>query len=276
MGFIEETGVAQHYRDVRITPIYEGTNGIQALDLLGRKLVRDQGKAAYALIADMRDRPRWHRRCPPRSTRPRPLPGICWTHGASDPARATAGATPYLTLFATVAGGWLMAKAAAVASERLGGGEGDPRFLKAKLQSAQFFADHVLPQTAGLAGLRRQQRIRHDVRSRPAVKTGRSKNTGGIHVIQPDRDDAVRLYLPAAHQVTAAHGADQRTGSGDRLCRSRSPRLPHFSATRWSSRRRADRARHQAGGHGRCLDWDSHRYLECYFAVPAWAPCCTW
>ena len=57
MGFIEETGVAQHYRDARIAPIYEGTNGIQALDLLGRKLVRDQGAAAYALIAEMRDLP---------------------------------------------------------------------------------------------------------------------------------------------------------------------------------------------------------------------------
>src|SRR5262249_29710790 len=54
MGYVEETGVAQHYRDARITPIYEGTNGIQALDLLGRKLVRDEGAAARALIAEMR------------------------------------------------------------------------------------------------------------------------------------------------------------------------------------------------------------------------------
>ena len=54
MGFIEETGVAQHYRDARVAPIYEGTNGIQALDLLGRKLVHDEGDAARALIAEMR------------------------------------------------------------------------------------------------------------------------------------------------------------------------------------------------------------------------------
>jgi alkylation response protein AidB-like acyl-CoA dehydrogenase len=150
MGFIEETGVAQHYRDARITPIYEGTNGIQALDLLGRKLVRDRGAAAYALIAEMRDLP---------AMLPPLLSGIdavetATTHlletWGSDPARAMAGATPYLTLFATVAGGWLMAKAAIAASEKLHRGEGDPHFLNGKLLSAQFYAGHVLPQTAGL------------------------------------------------------------------------------------------------------------------------------
>jgi alkylation response protein AidB-like acyl-CoA dehydrogenase len=150
MGFIEETGVAQHYRDARIAPIYEGTNGIQGLDLLGRKLVRDQGTAAYALIAEMRD------------TIAMPLElsrGIdaveratahlleTWKH---DPAQALAGATPYLTLFATVAGGWLMAKAARVAEAKLLQEAGDPRFLKGKLQSVLFYLQHVLPQTAGL------------------------------------------------------------------------------------------------------------------------------
>ena len=150
MGFIEETGVAQHYRDVRITPIYEGTNGIQALDLLGRKLVRDQGKAAYALIGDMRATPAMAPALSAAIDAAEAATRYLLDTWASDPARATAGATPYLTLFATVAGGWLMAKAAAVASERLGGGEGDPRFLKAKLQSSRFFADHVLPQTTGL------------------------------------------------------------------------------------------------------------------------------
>ena len=114
MGFIEETGVAQHYRDVRITPIYEGTNGIQALDLLGRKLVRDQGEAAYradrghacnarngtgAVRRDRRGRGRYQR--------------ICWTHGrAIRPARRLVRRR-ISPLFATVAGGWLMAKAAA-------------------------------------------------------------------------------------------------------------------------------------------------------------------
>ena len=150
MGFIEETGVAQHYRDARITPIYEGTNGVQALDLLGRKLVRDRGAAAYALIAQMRDLPAMQ---PALSSGidavERATAHLLETWG-SDPARAMAGATPYLTLFATVAGGWLMAKAALAASEKLRRGEGDPRFLKGKRLSAQFYADHVLPQAAGL------------------------------------------------------------------------------------------------------------------------------
>ena len=150
MGFIEETGVAQHYRDARIAPIYEGTNGIQALDLLGRKLVRDQGAAAYALITEMRDLPAR----PPTLLNAIDAVETATTHllksWGNDPASAMAGATPYLTLFATVAGGWLMVRAALAASEKLDRGEGDPRFLKGKLQSAQFYTDHVLPQATGL------------------------------------------------------------------------------------------------------------------------------
>jgi 3-(methylthio)propanoyl-CoA dehydrogenase len=150
MGFIEETGVAQHYRDARIAPIYEGTNGIQALDLLGRKLVRDQGAAAYALITEMRDLPAM----PPALSNGIDAAEMATTHllksWGSDPACAMAGATQYLTLFATVAGGWLMVRAALAASEKLDRGEGDPRFLKGKLLSAQFYTDHVLPQATGL------------------------------------------------------------------------------------------------------------------------------
>jgi alkylation response protein AidB-like acyl-CoA dehydrogenase len=150
IGFIEEAGVAQHYRDIRITPIYEGTNGIQALDLLGRKLVRDQGTAAHALITEMRALPAM----PPELSGGIDAVEIATTHllgmWGTDPAQAMAGATPYLTLFATVVGGWLMAKAAHTASERLRRSEGDPRFLKGKLRSAQFYAEHVLPQAGGL------------------------------------------------------------------------------------------------------------------------------
>jgi 3-(methylthio)propanoyl-CoA dehydrogenase len=150
MGFIEETGVAQHYRDARIAPIYEGTNGIQALDLLGRKLVRDQGAAAYALITEMRDLPAG----PPTLLNAIDAVETATTHllktWGNDPASAMAGATPYLTLFATVAGGWLMVRAALATSEKLDRCEGDPRFLKGKLLSAQFYTDHVLPQATGL------------------------------------------------------------------------------------------------------------------------------
>jgi alkylation response protein AidB-like acyl-CoA dehydrogenase len=151
MGFVEETGVAQHYRDARITPIYEGTNGIQALDLLGRKLLRDEGAAARALIAEMRcldapgDGP-LARGIDAVETATNWLSEI-W---ATDRARAIAGATPYLTLFATVTGGWLMAKAALAASDKLRRGEGDRPFLEGKLASARFYAEQVLPQAAGL------------------------------------------------------------------------------------------------------------------------------
>jgi alkylation response protein AidB-like acyl-CoA dehydrogenase len=150
MGFIEETGVAQHYRDARITPIYEGTNGIQALDLLGRKLARDQGTAAHALIAAMRGLPAMNAALSNGIDAVETATRQLLEAWATDPARAMAGATPYLTLFATVVGGWLMAKAELAASEKLRRGEGDPKFLKAKRLSARFYADHVLPQASGL------------------------------------------------------------------------------------------------------------------------------
>jgi alkylation response protein AidB-like acyl-CoA dehydrogenase len=150
MGFIEETGAAQHYRDARIAPIYEGTNGIQALDLLGRKLMRDRGAAASALIAEMRGLPAMPRALSAGIDAAETATRHLLETWQADPARAMAGATPYLTLFATVVGGWLMARAALAASERLHRGEGDPRFLNGKLQSAQFYADHVLPQTTAL------------------------------------------------------------------------------------------------------------------------------
>ena len=150
MGFIEEAGVAQHYRDARITPIYEGTNGIQALDLVGRKLLRDDGGAARALIAEMR------RDAQPNDPLSRGVDAVetatTWLLQTwpTEPAKASAGATPYLNLFSIVAGGWLMVKAARAASKKLRGGEGDVQFLEAKLASARFYADHVLPQAAGL------------------------------------------------------------------------------------------------------------------------------
>jgi alkylation response protein AidB-like acyl-CoA dehydrogenase len=150
MGFIEEAGVAQHYRDARITPIYEGTNGIQALDLVGRKLLRDDGGAARALIAEMR------RDAQPNDPLSRGVDAVetatTWLLQTwpTEPAKASAGATPYLNLFSIVAGGWLMVKAARAASKKLRGGEGDGQFLEAKLASARFYADHVLPQAAGL------------------------------------------------------------------------------------------------------------------------------
>ncbi len=163
MGFIEETGVAQLYRDIRIAPIYEGTNGIQANDLVGRKLMRDKGAAARDFIAGLRA-------CDGdlAAAKGEDLSGIraglaeaavalsrCtdWlieTYGAN-PALALAGASPYLRLFGTVAGGWLMAMAALAATRRLQDGAADKTFLTAKLTTARFYADNFLSQAEGLA-----------------------------------------------------------------------------------------------------------------------------
>ncbi len=160
MGFIEETGAAQHYRDARILPIYEGTNGIQALDLLGRKILRDGGAAAKALIAEM-DQSLGALRAAEdaclTAIAERLADGLRdlvaateWLikAGAADLARGAAGATPYQRLFGTVVGGWLFAKCALAAGKAT---RGAPAFLEAKRASARFYADNVLPQTGALA-----------------------------------------------------------------------------------------------------------------------------
>jgi 3-(methylthio)propanoyl-CoA dehydrogenase len=163
IGFIEETGVSQLYRDVRIAPIYEGTNGIQANDLVGRKLARDGGAAARDFIAGIRASDsdlatvRGEDLAPIRAslaeattTLSRVTDWIVDTHGAN-PVLALAGASPYLRLFGTVAGGWLMAMAALSASRRLGEEPGQARFLKAKLATARFYADNILVEADALA-----------------------------------------------------------------------------------------------------------------------------
>jgi 3-(methylthio)propanoyl-CoA dehydrogenase len=162
MGFIEETGAAQHLRDARIAPIYEGTNGIQANDLVGRKLLRDRGAAAGELIAEMRASERALAGEPgdDLAALARPLAtaldaveeATAWMveHGESDPPRALAGAVPYLKQLGTVAGGWLMAKSALAATARLRTRAGDAGFNEAKLVTARFYAEHVLPAAPAL------------------------------------------------------------------------------------------------------------------------------
>lgn len=162
MGFIEETGAAQYLRDAHITPIYEGTNGIQAADLVARKLARDQGKALRALLADMRD-------CATRlsamkdadftTIRTRLFQGIDAVDQAGralidayakDSGQALAGSKPFLNLLGTVAAGWLLAEGALAASRHLKAREGDDDFLKAKIATARFFAEHNLALAPGL------------------------------------------------------------------------------------------------------------------------------
>ncbi len=165
MGFIEETGAAQHYRDARIAPIYEGTNGIQALDLLGRKLLRDRGAAARGLIEQMRGSLNALSATPGEDTRAIRLglergldtlsssTGWIVEAGARDIRLAATAASPYLRLFGTVAGGWLMGRASVAAAGKLGEANGDAAFLNAKLKTARFYADNVLPQAQALAAM---------------------------------------------------------------------------------------------------------------------------
>ncbi|MBP8786328.1 MAG: acyl-CoA dehydrogenase [Candidatus Dechloromonas phosphoritropha] len=158
MGYVEETGAAQHLRDARITTIYEGTTAIQANDLIGRKIAREQGATINAVIREMR-------------TAAAGLDGdlamiggrqlaavdaleraVFWivANFASDPKVVHAGAVPFLHLFGTVAGGWQMGRAAVIARARIAAGDDDP-FWSAKLATTRFFADHCLTQAAGLA-----------------------------------------------------------------------------------------------------------------------------
>jgi len=163
LGFVEDTGVAQLYRDARIAPIYEGTNGIQAIDLVGRKLMRDQGSAARDFIAGIRassadlagakgeDLSALRAGLAEGAVAlSRSTDWLIETYG-KEPALALAGATPYLRLFGIVAGGWLMAMAALAALRRRSEGAGDPAFLKAKLATARFYADNILVQAEALA-----------------------------------------------------------------------------------------------------------------------------
>jgi alkylation response protein AidB-like acyl-CoA dehydrogenase len=162
MGFVEETGAAQHMRDARITTIYEGTNGIQAIDLVGRKLPMDGGAHWKRLFAEMRA----FIKALPRDGDTGALKpyledalealntATVWIVGNSGDALddSAAAATPYLRMFGQVMGAYLLAKQAVVAQGRLASGEGDPAFLKAKLTTARFFCEQILPQATALLG----------------------------------------------------------------------------------------------------------------------------
>src|SRR5882672_277517 len=163
MGFIEETGAAQYYRDARIITIYEGTTGIQANDLIGRKTARDGGATAR-LVAAQIDKVAAH-----LASRPDPSlnaiglrlaaataslqSAIDWIVEAfaANPRAAHAGSVPYLKLWGLCAGGWQMARAAQVASDKLQSGAGDPQFLRAKVATAHYYAECLLPQAEAYA-----------------------------------------------------------------------------------------------------------------------------
>jgi alkylation response protein AidB-like acyl-CoA dehydrogenase len=161
MGFIEDTGAAQSMRDARIGTIYEGTTGIQATDLAGRKFARDGGAAMKALLTDLQAELLQPVAAAAEPVRQAALAAVgTYAQCAQEYLQAMGGdvrvlgavAVPFLRLSGLVIGGWLQARAAARAASLLEAGV-DPDFHKGKLQSARFYAEHLLPLARGYAGL---------------------------------------------------------------------------------------------------------------------------
>ncbi|MEP2101528.1 MAG: acyl-CoA dehydrogenase [Parasphingorhabdus sp.] len=147
MGFVEETGAAQHFRDARIAPIYEGTNGIQAADLVGRKLGLDGGDAMMALISDIKTEAKDEDTLMTLALMVEDI--AKWMAGgdASIDDRL-AGSYPFMTMLATATCGMLMKKQQRIAEAELG--EGNDPFLKAKLVTTRYYLDHLVPEALGL------------------------------------------------------------------------------------------------------------------------------
>lgn len=163
VGFVEETGAAQHFRDARITPIYEGTTGIQAADLIGRKIARDDGKTiawvanqigeVQAQLVQKGDEQLARIGAALAAALEALQKSVAFIRATyfHDVKHALAGSVPFLELFGIVVGGWQMARAALIAHERLAEGSADVDFFKAKLITTSFYADHVLSAAPGLA-----------------------------------------------------------------------------------------------------------------------------
>ena len=159
MGFVEETGAAQHYRDIRIAGIYEGTNGIQAIDLVGRKLNMRNGDVVFELLTQidetvttLNERGLEEIGLPLKEANESLKTASTWLleSGAANGDAVLAGATPYLRMFGTTIGGWLMANSALSAQQLLTEATENTEFLQAKIETARFFAQQLLPQATGL------------------------------------------------------------------------------------------------------------------------------
>ena len=160
MGYVEETGIAQHWRDVRIAPIYEGTNGIQAADLVFRKLplgggqvfekfVSEIGGLAEQLIDD--DRHSSMGQALLTGKEQLSEAGV-WLGSrlAGQPNDAAAGSVPFMRLTGVIVGGYYLARSAQIAQQLLDSGEGDVDFLSDKIAVAKYYAEQILPTVAGL------------------------------------------------------------------------------------------------------------------------------
>ena len=162
MGYIEESGVPQHFRDARITSIYEGTNGIQAMDLVGRKLPMRGGAIVASFLSDIAALDDSLAAAGPEfdlirtglaSARATVDATVGWLsqNGIADVRNALAGATPFLRMFGLLTGARYLAEAALAAKADLDAGVGESEFLRARITVARFYVANLLPAVAGLA-----------------------------------------------------------------------------------------------------------------------------
>ena len=164
MGFIEETGAGQHWRDSRIAPIYEGTNGIQAIDLVMRKVPMSGGDVVRGLIAEIEsvipaletapgaDFKVIAKHLAPATAAFAEATEWVLAHAATAPNDVLATACTYLEMAGNVVGGWLLARLALAAAEKLGQDGADRKFLTTRIASARYFAEQRLPVAAALLG----------------------------------------------------------------------------------------------------------------------------
>lgn len=156
MGFIEETGAAQHYRDARILTIYEGTTGIQALDLVGRKVAADGGEALASLLDDIRSDLELigdelaTERAAVAKVLEQAVQVRQWLLQQTDAQQGAGGSVNIMMLMGYLCGGWQMLRAAHIAKQQLAAGEGDAEYLQAKLITTKAYCEQLLPRTDGL------------------------------------------------------------------------------------------------------------------------------
>ena len=161
MGFMEETGAGQHYRDARITTIYEGTNGVQAMDLLGRKVVRNGGETVHAFIKNVQETiDQLDTNNPSQLSISTHLKNsldalnsaVAWMIETfpKQPGKAAAGATSFLEMMGLISGGWMLARGVIEADMQLKNKQGDKKFLNSKVTTAQYFAQAFLSRAPSL------------------------------------------------------------------------------------------------------------------------------
>ena len=161
MGFMEETGAGQHYRDARITTIYEGTNGVQAMDLLGRKVVRNGGETVHTFIKNVQETiDQLDTKNPSQLSISIHLKNsldalnsaVAWMIETfpKQPGQAAAGATSFLEMMGLISGGWMLARGVIEADMQLKNKQGDKKFLNSKITTAQYFAQAFLSRAPSL------------------------------------------------------------------------------------------------------------------------------